>query len=135
MQLATALLSFLCIQKNYTCTLYPQAYNSLGNYEIMAHNSLLNTHKWDLRQLNPTRLHSQKSTGRVRSVTCPLQDVVNFLIRDRWVDTTKQAVLTGASQALLTGASQAVLSGALQAVLYLTGALQAVVLLYHELLY
>ena len=48
MQLATALLSFLCIQKNYTCTLYPQAYNSLGNYEIMAHNSLLNTHKWDL---------------------------------------------------------------------------------------
>ena len=35
-------------QKNYTCTLYPQAYNSLGNYEIMAHNSLLNTHKWDL---------------------------------------------------------------------------------------
>ncbi len=24
--------------KNYTCTLYPQAYNSLGNYEIMAHN-------------------------------------------------------------------------------------------------
>ncbi len=54
-------------------------------------------------------VHSQKSTGRVRSVTCPLQDVVNFLIRDRWVDTTKQAVLTGASQAVLTGASQAVL--------------------------
>ncbi len=44
---------------------------------------------------------------------------MNFLIRDRWVDTTKQAVLTGASQAVLTGASQAFLSGALQAVLYI----------------
>ena len=39
-------------------------------------------------------LHSQKSTGRVRSVTCPLQDVYHILIRDRWVDTTKQATFT-----------------------------------------
>ncbi len=37
-------------------------------------------------------LHSQKSTGRVRPVTCPLQDVYHILVRDRWVDSTKQAV-------------------------------------------
>ncbi len=37
-------------------------------------------------------LHSQKSTGLVRPVTCPLQDVYHILVRDRWVDSTKQAV-------------------------------------------
>ena len=29
---------------------------------------------------------------KTRAVTCPLQDVYHILIRDRWVDTTKQAV-------------------------------------------
>ncbi len=36
----------------YLCVIC--AYNSLGNYEIMAHNSLLNTHKWDLSNLIET---------------------------------------------------------------------------------
>ena len=62
MQLATALLSYLCIQKNYTCTLYPQAYNSLGNYEIMGHNSLLNTHKWDLNAGRVEKILQKKAT-------------------------------------------------------------------------